>query len=204
MFTLYYAKGTAALPVHIVLEEIGAPYDTVLIDFARGDQRAPGYLAVNPKGRVPALATPDGILTETPAILAYLAQLFPEKRLAPRDPFNFARAQSFNAYLAATVHVCHAHRHRGARWADDAAAHASMTAKVTQNMTDCAAMIETHYLDGPWVLGQDFSICDPYLYLIARWLPVDGCDLAAFPRIQAHFHAMQARPVTARIAALHA
>lgn len=203
MHTLYYANGTAALPVHILLEEIGAPYETVRIDFAKRAQTSPDYLAINPKGRVPSLVTPDGILTETPAILAYLAQRFPEKALAPQDAFNFARAQSFNAYLAATVHVNHAHRHRGARWSDDPSCWDSMTAKVASNMTECAAMIEQHYLDGPWVLGAAYSMCDPYLHLIARWLPVDGCDRAAFPKIQAHYEAMLARPATARITALH-
>ena len=203
MHTLYYANGTAALPVHILLEEIGAPYETVRIDFAKRAQTSPDYLAINPKGRVPSLVTPDGILTETPAILAYLAQRFPEKGLAPQDAFNFARAQSFNAYLAATVHVNHAHRHRGARWSDDPSCWDSMTAKVASNMTECAAMIEQHYLDGPWVLGAAYSMCDPYLHLIARWLPVDGCDRAAFPKIQAHYEAMLARPATARITALH-
>lgn len=64
----------------------------------------------------------------------------------------------------------HAHGKRGSRWADDTAAHESMKAKVTENMAECARMIETHYLKGPHLLGENFSICDPYLYLVSRWL----------------------------------
>ena len=97
-------------------------------------------------------------------------------------------------FLASTVHVAHSHKHRGARWADDPAAQAAMTAKVTENMAMYAAMIEEHYFTGPYVLGDDYSICDPYLALITRWLRADGVDLADFPKLQAHDALMRARP----------
>lgn len=200
---LYYAKGTAALPVHIALEEIGAPYEAKLLDFSKAEQQSPEYLKINPKGRVPALEVSGGVLTEALAILTYLAQRFPEASLAPLDPFGLARAQAFNAYLASTVHVAHAHRLRGARWADDASAHEAMRAKVTGNMTDCAKVIEAHYFDGPWVLGEKFSICDPYLFTIVRWMPADGVDMSAFTKLTAHTEAMMQRPAVQRIVALH-
>ena len=114
MIKLFYAPHTCSLASHIALENAGAEYTTVRIDFAAEEQRKPQYLAVNPKGRVPALATGDGILTETPAILAFIAQSFPQARLAPLDrPFAFSQVQSFNSYLCATLHVAHAHRMRG-------------------------------------------------------------------------------------------
>ena len=97
-------------------------------------------------------------------------------------------------FLASTVHVAHAHKHRGARWADDPAAHAAMTAKVTSNMAMYAGMIEEHYFKGPWVLGDSYSICDPYLALITRWLGDDGVRLADFPRLAAHDALMRTRP----------
>ncbi|NKB27779.1 MAG: glutathione S-transferase [Rhodobacteraceae bacterium] len=200
---LYYAKGTAALPVHIALEETGAAYDTQVLDFAKGEQQSAAYLAINPKGRVPALAVEDGILTEALAILGYIAQSFPNAALAPTDPFGFARAMAFNGYLASTVHVAHAHKRRGARWADDAATHDAMRAKVAQNMTDCARVIEAHYLDGPWVLGDSYSICDPYLFTITRWMPADGVDMSEFSRLTAHTEAMMQRPAVQRVVALH-
>jgi glutathione S-transferase len=83
MLSLYYAPNTCALASHIALEEAGADYEPVFVDFAGGEQRKPDYLAINPKGRVPALVTERGILTETPAILAFIAQSFPAARLAP-------------------------------------------------------------------------------------------------------------------------
>src|SRR5437879_2049197 len=77
VFKLFYAVGTCALASHIALEEAGAEYDAVRLDFRTNEQRKPEYLAINPKGRVPALVTDDGVLTETPAILAFVAQSFP-------------------------------------------------------------------------------------------------------------------------------
>ena len=194
MLTLYYSRKSCAYAPHILLHDAGAAFDTVEIDFATGEQTKPEFLAINPKGRVPALATPHGILTENPAILLYIAQTHPHTNLAPSDPFALARAQSFNMVLASTVHVAHSHKHRGARWADDPAAQAAMTAKVTENMAMYAAMIEEHYFTGPYVLGDDYSICDPYLALITQWLRADGVDLADFPKLQAHDALMRARP----------
>jgi glutathione S-transferase len=77
MLKLFYAVGTCALASHITLEEAGADYALVGLDFSSNDQRRPEFLAINPKGRVPALVTAKGILTETPAILVFIAQSFP-------------------------------------------------------------------------------------------------------------------------------
>ena len=121
MFRLYYAPGTCALATHIALEEAGVPYEAVRVDFRSQSQRSPEYLMINPKGRVPALVTESGTLTETPAPLCFVAQRFPEAALAPfADPFALAQVQEFNSYLCSTVHVAHAHRMRGTRWANGA------------------------------------------------------------------------------------
>ena len=91
MLTLYYAAETCSLASHIALEEAGADYSLVRISFARDEQHSPDFLAINPKGRVPALVTARGILTETPAILVFIAQTFPKARLAPlENAFAFA------------------------------------------------------------------------------------------------------------------
>ena len=124
--TLYSAPGTCAQAVRIALEEAQAPHALVRVDFASQQQRTPEYLAVNPKGRVPALVTEQGTLTETPALLVYVAQRFPAAQLAPTDAFGLARMQEFNSYLASTVHIAHAHRPRAARWADEPEAQAAM------------------------------------------------------------------------------
>ncbi|MEM7615210.1 MAG: glutathione S-transferase family protein [Pseudomonadota bacterium] len=203
MLTLYYSPGTAALAVHILLEELEVPHELHRVDFSTGAQNAPAYRAINPKGRVPTLRTPEGLLTETPAILAYLCQTHPDAGLAPQDPFGFAQAQAFNLYLAATVHVAHAHRPRAARWSDDPATYPAMQAKVPQNMAECMAVIAQSYLQGPWVLGCDYSMCDGYLFTVSRWLEGDGVPLADHPKIAAHVAAVGARPAVQRALAHH-
>ena len=109
MFTLYYAAHTCSLASHIALEDAGAKYELKRINFSKNEQQSPAYLAVNAKGRVPAMVTPHGVLTETPAMLAFIAQSFPQAHLAPlSDPFAFAQLQSFNSYLCSTLHIAHA------------------------------------------------------------------------------------------------
>ena len=195
MIKLFYAPHTCSLASHIALEEAGAAYTTVRVDFASNGQRQPEYLAINPKGRVPALATDSGILTETPAILAFIAQSFPNAELAPLDdPFAFAEVQAFNSYLCSTVHVAHAHRMRGNRWADDPAAIAEMKRKVPQSVGAAYDLIEQDMLKGPWVMGETYSICDPYLFTMSEWLEGDGVDLSRLPKVIAHRNRMSARP----------
>lgn len=197
MIKLYHAPGTCSLATHIALADVGATYATVRIDFSANQQRSPDYLAINPKGRVPALVTDRGVLTETPAMLAFVAQSFPAARLAPLDdPFAFAEVQAFNSYLCSTLHVAHAHRMRGHRWvdADDTAAIAAMKRKVPESVGACFDLIERDMLKGPWVMGEDYTICDPYLFTLSQWMEADGVDLGRIPRVVDHRRRMAERP----------
>lgn len=196
---LYHATGTCALASLLALEEAGADFEIGRIDFQANGQQQPDYLSINPRARVPALITPEGVLTETPAILGWIAQSFPVAKLAPTDPWGFAKAQEFNNYLCSTVHIAHAHRRRGNRWADDPAVIEAMKAKVQSNMHASYRMIETSLFKGPWVLGSDYSICDAYLFTIDGWLDGDGVRLADFPALDAHRKRVLARPATARV-----
>jgi len=201
MLTLYYMPGTCALASHIALAEAGAEYELKRVDFGKSEQRAPAYLAINPKGRVPALATPRGILTETPAMLAFIAQSHPKAALAPiDDPFAFAEVQAFNSYLCSTVHVAHAHRMRGARWVDaaDEAAINAMKKKVPESVGQCFTLIEESMLRGPWVMGERYSIADPYLFTLAQWMEADSLDPKRFPRVLDHRNRMGERPAVKR------
>jgi glutathione S-transferase len=196
---LFYAPHTCSLASHIALEDAAAEYATVRINFADDEQRKPAYLAINPKGRVPALVTDRGILTETPAMLAFIAQSFPQARLAPLDdPFGFAEVQAFNSYLCATLHVAHAHRMRGNRWADDPAAITAMQRKVPASVSACYDLIEVNMLRGPWVMGETYTICDPYLFTMAQWLEQDGVDPSRIPKVTSHRRRMAERPAVRR------
>jgi glutathione S-transferase len=200
MLKLYYAPGTCALASHITLEEAGADYATERLNFKANQQNSPEYLEINPKGRVPSLATDSGILTETPAMLAYIAQTFPKAKLAPLDdPFAFAQVQSFNSYLCSTVHVAHAHKMRGARWATEESSFADMKRMVPKTVGACFALIERKMLRGPWVMGDSYTICDPYLFTIAQWLEGDSVDINATPKVADHFKRMADRPAVGKV-----
>ena len=202
MLKLYYAPGTCALASHIALEEVGAPYSAERLNFKNNQQNSADYLKINPKGRVPALVTDSGVLTETPAILAFIAQSFPQAKLAPHDnPMAFAQVQSINSYLCSTVHVAHAHKMRGYRWATEETSFADMKRKIPETMAACFALIERDMLRGPWVMGEQYTICDPYLYTIAGWLEGDGVDMAKLPKVVAHRKRMEARPAVATVLA---
>lgn len=154
----------------------------------------PEFLSINPKARVPALLTPNGVLTETPAMLAFIAQCYPKARLAAMDdPFEFAQLQAFNSYLCSTVHVAHAHRRKGSRWVDDPAAIAAMQKKVPQTFGACFELIEHHMLRGPCVMGDTYTIADPYLFTLVQWLETDGVDVTHLPRVLEHRERMLLR-----------
>jgi len=128
-------------------------------------------------------------------MLAFIAQSFPEARLAPLDDaFAFAELQAFNSYLCSTLHVAHAHRMRGYRWADDAASFADMQRKVPRSVGACYDLIETRLLRGPWVMGDSYTVADPYLFTLAQWLEADGVDSARIPRVIEHRSQMASRP----------
>jgi len=140
-----------------------------------------------------------GVLTETPALLVYVAQCFPDAHLAPlQDPFALAQVQAFNSYLCSTVHVAHAHRMRGARWADDPAAIAAMQRKVPQSVGDAFALIKAEMLPGPWVMEDRYSVCDGYLFTLEQWLELDGVDPARLPKVADDRRHMSERPAVRR------
>jgi len=195
MLKLYWVKGTISIAVAIALEEAGLPYDALQMDFKTADQTKPDYLAVNPKGRVPALALEDGtVLTETGALLDYIAAIAPTANLAPTAPQDAAHVRSAMYYLASTMHIAHAHKMRGSRWATQQSSFDDMTAMVPETMAACAAYVDTHILRGDYVLGDAFSIADPYLYVVCNWLSGDGVDVALYPKIQNFMSQMQTRP----------
>jgi glutathione S-transferase len=187
MLTLFHNPGACSLASLIALEHAAADYTVHRVDLSRGEQRTPEFLALNPNGRVPALKTDRGVLTETPAILLYIAQTHPAAALAPLDdPFALAQVQAFNSYICSTLHVAHAHRFRGTRWVDDPAAIEAMKRKVPETVGACFALIEAQLRADSWVFGEQPGISDFYLFTVAQWLEGDGVDPAAYPKVIAH------------------
>ena len=196
MLKLFHAPNACSLAPHIALNEAGADYQAILVDTKGGEQRRPEYLAINPKGKVPALATDRGMLTEVPVILGYIGRSYPAASLVPTDQFDFFQMQSFNSYLASTIHIAFAHLFRPERYGDSDAAKADMRAKVPSSLKTHFQIIEDQLADGrPWIHGDAYTVSDPYLYVFARWLEREGAGGSAhFPHLRAHRARMQARP----------
>ena len=195
--TLYYAPGACSLAAHIVLEEIGLPFETARLNLQAGDQRAPEYLAINERGRVPALYEDGWVLTENTAILRHLARSHPGARLWPEPPRDQAVADEWLAWLATNHHVAYAHIRRPERYGADEAAFESITAKGADSFGDLCTMTEVRLSNGGWAVAGTYGVVDPYLLLFWTWGRGPACrfDMAGrFPAWTAHARAMAGRP----------
>jgi len=169
MMKLYYGAGACSMASHIAIEETGAPYERLPIVLAKGEQRAEGYLKINPRGKVPALEVDGTIITENVAILTYLAKKFPAAKLWPSDPLVEARCLSTMAWFSNTVHPFFTHIVRPERFAEDPAAHA--TVKETGRKAFWANLQEIDALlaGKDWFMGGQFTVCDGYGLVFYGW-----------------------------------
>ena len=197
MNTLYYAPGACSLASHIALEETGAPFGTVRLNLMAGDQHSPEYLAINERGRVPALAQDGWVLTENTAILRHVARTHPQADLWPQAPRDQGQADEWLAWLSTNHHIAYAHVRRPERYATDEDAYPDIRAKGADTCGDLFTMTDVRLSNGGWALGDAYSVVDPYLLLFWTWGrgPAFGFDMAGrFPHWTAHARAMAQRP----------
>lgn len=202
--TLYYAPGTCSLAAHIAFEETGAPFETVRIDLAKGGQRAPEYLTVNERGRVPALWEDGWVLTETQAILRHVARSHPDAGLWPEDPREQAVADEWLAWLATNHHVAFAQAHTPSRYSDDDEDLDAIRAKGADSFGDLATMTEVRLSNGDWAVGERYGVVDAYLLVFWNWGggPNLRFDMAGrFPAWTAHARRVTARPAVQAVLA---
>lgn len=198
---LFYSNGACSLAPHIVLEETGIPFEPVRVDMASGQQRSPEFLRINPKGRVPALAVDDWVLTENPAILQFIARSHPDSGLWPETLPEQARVAEWLAWIASTVHVAYAHVRRAERYADSEPALAEVRAKGLLTCRDLWRAIDTRLGGGPWAIGERYSVADAYLLVFWTWGrgSVLQFDMARdVPHWTAHALRMAERPAVQR------
>ena len=183
--TLYFKPGSSSMAPHIALHEIGAPFEPVYVSPLTGDNRAPAYLALNPEGKVPTLLIDGTPLTEVAAILLYLARQFPDAHLVPADPVAEAQAVSWMSFLASTVHAARRQgpEHAGRVW----------------------QLAEQRLGERPWAAGDAYSIADIHLFrLYWRYVKFPPPVIGTFPRLDAHYRRVLARPAVAKTCALEA
>ena len=194
MLKLYYSPGACALASHIAFEEAGAQYEAAKIDLKKGEQKTPEYLAVNPAGVTPALETDQGVLTENSVIMTWIADLHPDKNLAPADAFDRARMDAFNGWAGSSLHPALG-RLLFSRPPLEGEAREAALANALQKLR----LVEDHLLEGPFVMGDQYTVADGYLSVFTRWSRQAGfLDRETFPKLNAHLDVVQARPAVLR------
>lgn len=187
MYRLYYSPGACSMAVHIVLEEIGKPYDIELVSSKPGGRaQTAEWRAINPKGRVPALlgvpgriGGADDLLTEAHAILFYLARTNPAAKLLPADPAGEARCIEWMNWLASNVHtMSYGQIWRPQRFVADEKDFPAVQAKGEANLREQYAYIEALLADGrDWAVPGGYTVVDPYLLVFYQWGQRIGLDL---------------------------
>jgi Glutathione S-transferase len=203
---LYFAPGTCARVSMTALEEIGEPFETRLIAFMKGDHRAPEFLAVNPSGKVPALVTDEGVITQNSAILWYLAARYPQANLLPRPSSPMAEAQLIRqlSHFSADLHPLVTRIVVPFTIVGSPEAQAQLRESGLQGISFHLRVIEQTLADRPWLLGERWSALDAYLGWVWFRITGAGFDGAAFPCIADHYARLNERPAVQRCIAREA
>lgn len=178
--TLYFSPGSVSMATHFALEELGAPYTLEPIMIRDGQQRSARYLAIHPLGRLPALEVAPGvILTETPALLGFIAEQDPARELLPHGPLLRARASEWMSLLSSAVHVAFLTFYRPDRYTSDAGAGEVLKRDGRAHFERMLAYVESRLPETGFVLGEKYSLCDAYLTVFFLWarrfeFPLDG------------------------------
>ena len=200
MLTLYYAPGACSTASHIALEESGAAYTPRLVQFAKAEQQSAEYLGgVNPRGKVPALQTDDGILTENVAILTYIGRSYPDAKLLPTDTLGLVRCLSHMAYLSSAVHPTFTRISRTARFATSEAARAEVKDTAREIFWGLLQELDGVLGGKDWVMGADYTVCDPYTLVFYGWGLRIGLNMIELKSYTAFKERMVRRPAVRKV-----
>lgn len=199
--TLYYAPGACSLASHIALEESGLAYEAVKINTAAGEQRAPAYLKVNPRGRVPTLVVDGKVLVENVAILTWVAGGHPQAGLWPKTTWEQAQAVSMMAWFADTVHPAFAHVFRAERYVPEGAPSDDVKAKGREAYWDCLKEIDRLVAGRRWTMGRQFTAVDGYIIVFCRWANRIGLPVKELANLSALVERILARPAVKKVMA---
>jgi glutathione S-transferase len=186
MLKLYYSPGACSLVPHVALEESGTPFETQRVVIAKGENLSREYLAVHPDGRVPALLTEDGVLTENLALLHFIAdQLEGEGALPRGDAFEVAKAIELLGWFASSVHIAFAGIWRPARFAGDQGVHPILQRSGREAVERYIERINAACEGKKWLVGDSFTAVDTYILTFSRWAGLVGVDRSRYPAFQA-------------------
>jgi glutathione S-transferase len=190
----YFSPGAVSFAPHVILNEVGEPFESAAISLKDGSTRSAEFLRLNPKGRVPVLDTGKEILTESAAIMYYLALSYPERRLIPPTPMGFARTVEWTNWLS-TVHAwAVAQSLRPERFTDDTRAHAAVKKKGLENLDELYRQIDEKLASTEWAIPDGYSIADANLLIFFKWGNTLGLDMNRHAHWCAHTKRMEQRP----------
>jgi glutathione S-transferase len=196
---LYFSPGAVSMATHMALEEVGKPYELEPVLIKDNQQRSERYLRIHPLGRLPALEVEPGlILTETPALLAYLADQSPELALLPSAPLARARANEWMSLLASTLHVTFISAYRPDRYTADVAAQQALRVDGKQRFFELLRHVETKLPPDAFVLDGRYSFVDTYLAVFYLWARRLELPIEQLPRYGRLASLVMARPAVRR------
>ena len=193
MRTLYWAKGACSFAPHVVLEELGEKFEAVQVDPLK--PRSAEYLKLHPRGHVPLLVDDGFVLTEAHAIMVYVG----EKLLPAPGTKERARVHELCGLLSTSVHIGYRQVRRPNRFTDDEAAFPGIRKHGAAYLERLFAELEQRVGDGPWAIGAQYTIADPYLVIMHRWGHTAEIDMKPYPRLAAHSARVRERPAVQRV-----
>ncbi|NHO17057.1 glutathione S-transferase family protein [Acetobacter peroxydans] len=188
MTKLYYSPGACSLAGHILLEELGRPYELKLTPVGDEGTGSEEFLKINPRGRVPVLIDGAEIITESPAILFYLSSSFSDGTFWPKSVLEQARCWEWFNWLSSNVHaVAYGQVWRPGRFIDDERQWNNVISKGKNNLHEFSDVIENNISGKTWCVGESYSCVDPYLFVFYSWGKAIGLDMeSSFPAWSRH------------------
>ena len=199
MLTLYFSPGACSTASHIGLEETGAPYEERPTLLPKGEPKTEAYLKVNPRGKVPALSVDGKVIVENTAILTYLAERFPEKKLMPTDPLEKARCISHMAWLSNTVHPAYTHYFRPERYAEGDACVASVKTTGRKTFFEVLGEVDALLKGKQWIMGDQYTVADPYSLVFYGWGVRADLEMTKLANYTAWKERMLKRPAVRKV-----
>ena len=195
----FYAPGTCSIGIHVLLEEIGKPYEAVRLDIRSGDTQKPPFIEINPKGKVPTIQRDDGmVITEYPVVAHYLAKTNPEANLLPKSEQAELQAAMAMDYCVATIHMQGFSRlFRPANFAPNEADHDAVKARGRELIEKGYALLDKSLAGKDWIAG-DYSMSDSALFYVEYW-GAKRMNIQLPPNLAKHLERMLARPATKRM-----
>lgn len=195
---LYYAPGACSIGIHVLMEELGKPYEAEAVNLREGAQYKPDFTSINPKSKVPTLVRDHGaVLTEYPAIAYWLARTNPSANLLPDDVDRQTEALSLTDYVVATIHMQgFARMFRPSNFSPNPADEEAVKARGKEIFEKGLATIDKALNGKEYAVGP-FSIADSALFYVEFWSKRVGVELP--PNCAAHLERMMARPSVQRV-----